>query len=253
MRTKKKMSKTTENSDRQSLPESKESCAVALYVATDLSRWETRELPNHVRDIGLYGVCYRRLEPEYYAWLRSRMNVARKAHAASKLTDSSYQKLCGKFNAVHAWAVEHIGHNALSSAVKSFKPKGYAPPSMEALGLPADDAPRVRTKPAGFLFPQNGDWRFTHPVTPEAVAKVDAIREKALACGWTEAQLYQNRSALKFPFGEDYGLVCSIEKNKRIGEICKKNIEIINTRTGSHLRFYNRKIEQPWLKLGGTL
>ena len=87
-------------------------------------------------------------------------------------------------------------------------------------------------------------------MTSEAVAKVDAIRDEAMAKGWSEARLYQNQGRFRFPSGEDYGLVCFVEGSQRIGEMTARYIEIISETAvrENHLRFFNPDVDQPWLK-----
>jgi hypothetical protein len=83
------------------------------------------------------------------------------------------------------------------------------------------------------------------------VAKVDAIRDEAMACGWSEARLYQNQGRFRFPCGQDYGLVCFVDEDREIGAVTKQSIEIIhgaNTPRPSTLRFHNPDVSQPWLK-----
>ena len=104
-------------------------------------------------------------------------------------------------------------------------------------------APRVET----YLFPKDGNQPFTERVSPSAVAKVDAIRDRALALGWSERGLYQNRGQFRFPYGEDYGLVCFIGEEQRIGEVTKQYIEIVSPLPRENrLRFYNPDVPQPW-------
>ena len=59
------------------------------------------------------------------------------------------------------------------------------------------------------------------------MALVHAIRDRALALGWTHEALYQSRGRLRFPFGQDYGLVCFIGVEDRIGNVAADAIEII--------------------------
>ena len=87
----------------------------------------------------------------------------------------------------------------------------------------------------------------THNVLSEAMAKVDAIRDKALALGWTEEGLYQTKGRFKFPCGQDYGLVCFLDKDESIGAVTKQYIETIRP-FGVRQRFYNRDVSQPWIK-----
>jgi hypothetical protein len=99
-----------------------------------------------------------------------------------------------------------------------------------------------------YLFPKDGDYRFTVKVPPAAVAKVDTIRDQALALGWAEARLYQNRGQFRFPCGDDYGLVCFIGEAHRIGELTTQYIEIIGPSPLENcLRFYNPDVAQPWI------
>ena len=100
-----------------------------------------------------------------------------------------------------------------------------------------------------YVFPTDGNHPFTEKVLQSAVAKVDAIRDQALALGWSEARLYQNRGRLRFPFGGDYGLVCFIGEEQRVGEVTKQHVEILvgSPPRESRLRFYNPDVDQPWL------
>lgn len=112
-----------------------------------------------------------------------------------------------------------------------------------AAGADQREAAAVLPEPPGdpYLFPDNGNYTFTEKVLPCAVAKVDAICDQALALGWTKARLYQNRGRLRFPFGGDYGLVCFISGDKRIGEVATQHIEILvgSPPRESRMRFYN--------------
>lgn len=101
------------------------------------------------------------------------------------------------------------------------------------------------------LFPEDGNHPFTEKVLPAAVAKVDAIRDQALALGWSEARLYQSRGRFRFPCGGDYGLVCFIREDQRVGEVTKQHIEIlvVSPPRESRLRFYNPDVNQPWMSV----
>lgn len=121
-----------------------------------------------------------------------------------------------------------------------------------APSLPPVQAPRPVARapsPSAHLFPATGEFRFTERVSTEAVAMVDAIRDQALALGWSLAGLYRNRSNLRFPCGPDWGLVTFLHDARRLGEVTRQNIEIINP--GLHetrSQFPNMEVEQPWLK-----
>ncbi len=96
--------------------------------------------------------------------------------------------------------------------------------------------------PNDWIYPAGESWPFTQPVFPEAVARVDAIRSEAMACGWSEARLYQNRGRVRYPCGKDYGLVCYVDEDREIGEVDERFIEVIHgakTSRPSTLRLYN--------------
>jgi len=112
---------------------------------------------------------------------------------------------------------------------------------------PVDLGRRADAQVEAYLFPKDGDQPFTERVLSSAVAKVNAIRGQALALGWSERRLYQNRGQFRFPCGEDYGLVCFIGETQRIGEVTKQYIEIVSPPPReSRLRFYNPDVSQPW-------
>ena len=100
-----------------------------------------------------------------------------------------------------------------------------------------------------YLFPDDGNYPFTEKVLPSALAKVDLIRDRASALGWSEGRLYQNRGRFRFPFGGGYGLVCFVGDDKRIGEVTNQHIEIVvgSPPRESRLQFYNPDADRPWL------
>ncbi len=226
-----------------------------LYVATNLESWETLTPKYYARDVSVDDTCFRRLDPEYYAWLRHKMALARKAADSGRISSSAFDKLRTRFDDIHTWAVNRLGDDALRSAIQSLDPKAYSPPVLETFdqGIQCPFkhvVPEERPLPdTRFLYPKDGEWQFTQEVSSQAMAKVDAIRDQALSIGWSEARLYQNRGCLRFPYGQDYGLVCFLDGNVRIGEVSRQSIEIILTTSQmNRLRFYNPDVDQPWLR-----
>jgi hypothetical protein len=212
-----------------------------LYVATNLDTWEAKPPVARDQDEMCESCGFRRLDPQYYAWLRSRMALAQKLHGLGQLPAPQFEALRTRFNAVHAWAIDRFGEAALLAAVRSLDAARYAPPSVR--DEPTEAAPVTRAP--DHVWPADGDWPLAWPVPAEAVAMVDAIRDQASALGWPEAALYQNRGRLRFPVGEYYGLVCFLDPGDRINAVTRESIEIIRT-TGSRQHFYNREIDQPW-------
>lgn len=200
----------------------------SLFVSTSLDTWATGQPEIFARDVQINDTAYRRLDPEYYAWLRSRMNLAKLAAGAGRLSQDAFDDLREKFNAVHEWAVAHFGDQALYEAVRNLDTRSYAPPVAEP------DQP-------------------VHPVrvaensAAEAVAMVDAIRDRALALGWTQESLYGTRGSMRALFGKARGLANLLKATDRIGEVTRQSIEIILP-NGVRQRFYNPDVEQPWIR-----
>jgi hypothetical protein len=209
-----------------------------LFVATDLEFRKFDWVRTNDRDRESEGKIFRRLDPEYFAWLRSRMVAARSAHNAGKLPDKTWDLLRERFNRVQELAVEEFGEKALQKAVHCLNPKTY-------------DAPSAKQQKKDWIYPAGEAWKCKQPVTSQALAKVDAIRDEAMACGWSEARLYQNQGRFRFPCGQDYGLVCFVDEDREIGAVTRQFIEIIhgvNTPRPNTLRFHNPDVSQPWLK-----
>jgi len=228
-----------------------------IYVSTSLDTWAPSQPDLLARDVVLDGICFRRLDPKYYAWLRHKYYLAEKALDTGKITYEGFGKLLTRFNDIHILAVDRFGRETLQAAMDSLDCRAYAPPGAsvfhpapakpEPTG-PAQSVP-VPSPAEPYLYPANGSWNFTQKIDPSAIEKVDAIREQALSLGWKEARLYQNRGRFPFPFGDDYGLACFINEGMRIGEVTAQYIEIIGPPPReSRQRFSNPDVEQPWMK-----
>ena len=219
----------------------------AIYVSTGLDVHEIEDACDWPEDMEIDGTLCRRLSPEYFAWLRSRMVTAQAAHKAGKLPEDAWNTLRQRFNALQELAIREFGKDSLQELLQSFSPKNYRPPALR----PEPQEKPVEAPRKDWIYPGNQAWKCKQPVTSQAVAKVDAIREEAMAKGWSEARLYQNQGRFRFPCGEDYGLVCFVDGDQEIGEVTERSIEIIHgPKSGrpSTLRFYNPDVPQPWMK-----
>lgn len=201
--------------------------SLALFVSSALDTWATANPEWFARDVQINDTVYRRIDPEYYAWLRSRMVVAKRAAAAGKLDAAAFEDLRVRFNA--EWAIEHFGEERLLEAVRTMRAADYQPPVVE------DDAPRV---PA----PRSRD---SNHVAPEAVAMVDAISERALSLGWKHERLYG--AGGRGIFDPRRGLVCYLKPGDRIVDVTAQSIEII-LKDGVRQHFYNPDVDQPWVR-----
>jgi hypothetical protein len=200
-----------------------------LFVSSTLSSWQTNQHEAFHQDVQLNDTAYRRLDPEYYAWLRSKMNMAKLAVLAGRLSQESFDATRDSFNRIHEWAMKNFGETTLAEAVRALDARNYQPPSAE----PWDR----RGKPPAAE---------NTPAHTEGLAMVDAIRERAIGFGWKHERLY----AAGKPSSQNRGLVSYLNPGDRIGEVTLESIEIIlpnNVRQ----RFYNPDTDQPWvIRLG---
>ncbi len=207
-----------------------------LYVAIDLDTWEAPAPLQPDQDTICEPHGYRRLDPEYYAWLRKRMEGARDAVRTGRLAARQFQGLRERFNSLHTWALDRFGEPALYRAVAALDPTWYQPPRVHGFA--------TVPPPATHLYPEAWPYPFVQLVTEGALATVDAVREQALALGWTEAGLYQNRGRLRFAGSDDYGVVCYVRPTDQVTGVTAQWIELTNAR-GSRGRVYNKAVSQP--------
>ena len=204
-----------------------------LFVSTSLATWTTASPEQFARDFQINDTVYRRLDPKYYAWLRSRMVLAKKAATAGQLDAAAFEDLRLRFNAVHQWAVEHFDEECLLEAVRTIRAAEYNPPMAE------DDRPQV---PEPVTRRSCGDR-----VSSEAIATVDGIAERAVSLGWKRERLCGTGG--HGAFDPRRGLVCLLKPGDRIGEVTSQSIEIIHPPPSEvRHRFYNPDVEQPWIK-----
>jgi hypothetical protein len=115
--------------------------ADVLFVATDLcvlSEWAT---PATIEDVTVEGKTYRPMDPEYYAWLRKKMELAKAACDRGKLSRTAFDALRTRFNSLHDQAMALFGESALLEAIEHLDPKTYAAPGSNgsaAAGKPAE-------------------------------------------------------------------------------------------------------------------
>ncbi len=131
--------------------------APALFVATDMSIWKRAKIGSYIVEITQDNKCYRLLDPKYYAWLRHKMTLAKKAFDSGRIKEESYNKLRLRFNAVHDWAMDHLSHDDLQRAVNCLDPKTYPPPSPEPMYVARDRKQPRPQVPA--LFPKRSSYQ----------------------------------------------------------------------------------------------
>lgn len=201
---------------------------IALYVSTSLTSWSTDKPEIFARDVQINDTAYRRLDPEYYAWLRSKMQIAKMAADAGRIECDEFGDLRRRFNAMHEWAVAHFGERHLLDAVRNLDGREYQPPAVEA------ETPRHV-------------YRNADGIHSEALALVDAIRDHAISVGWMRESLYQTGGHTRFALSRERGLVCYLKAGDQLGEVTTHSIEIVRP-NNVRQRFYNPDVDQPWVR-----
>lgn len=62
------------------------------------------------------GVNFRRLDPAYYAWIRSKVENIQRLHKSHNVSKEAWEVARSRFNRIHVWAVERYGVEALKEA-----------------------------------------------------------------------------------------------------------------------------------------
>ena len=209
----------------------------AIWVSTDLKVWRPRDPSFIARDCQVDDWCFRRLDPAYFAWLKLRMHAVKAAADSGRVPAEAFDELRQRFNEMQRVAVAMFGEPALVDAVRTISAESYRPPLPDECESPKPSAPIVpRSNPEAERLAR-------------ARELVDAIRDQALAMGWTMESLYFSDGYERRPIGPRYGLVCYIHVQDRIGEVTRQSIELIGPPPlETRSRFYNPDVEQPWVK-----
>jgi hypothetical protein len=208
-----------------------------LYVSTDLSTWRPQRPEWIARDCQINHRCYRRLDPEYFAWLKLRMHAVKDVADAGRVPAAAFDELRRRFNDIQVCAIEWFGEQRLLNAVRTLDAEKYRPPLRDEFERPKPVRP-----PSPRISPES-----------ERLARVrrlvDSIRDEALAAGWSMDNLYFCDGYEGRPVGSRYGLVCYVSAEERIGEVTRQSIELIGPPPLEiRSRFYNRDVDQPWLR-----
>jgi hypothetical protein len=218
------------------LPRPRAAASTALYVSPALDTWLTDRPEWFARDLQINDTCYRRLDPEYFVWLRSKMLLAKQAAEGGHLDSTAFDELRTRFNAIQEWAKAAFGEAALLEAIRDLNEADYRPPAPDA--PPSRDGTGSR--------PVVSDAH--HEALERARGLVDQIRDQALGLGWTLESLYRSDGFQRRSFAAKSGLVCYIGPNDRLGEVTRQSIEIIGPPPVEvRQRFYNPDVEQPWI------
>ncbi len=228
-----------ENAQRTQLRSAFNKAGAATFASTSMCVVTRGEI--HATDEIVYdnGIPHYRLTPLFWAYLLHAFNNATRACETGKLDAATYSELLNRISRIYNAALAQFGAEALKSAECTYTPakwKRYCE-RLTQCASPINDE---------FNF-DSGISTGRYPVSKAAIALVDAIRDQAIALGWTVRQLYCNTGIAN----RDWGLICYIGPEDRLGTITRQSIEIVHrTAAGTYaLRFYNHEVEQPWLKM----
>jgi len=210
------------------------------WVSTDLQTIHPKAIWRLAPDCEINGRCYRKLDPEYFAWLRSRMLEVKAAHKAGRVPQAAFDELRARFNELQETAIALFGEKALQDALRALRAAEYRPP--------APDAFSGRCGAKGKAFSEQAARPDGARYRAAAESAVDAVRGQALEVGWTRETLY-GRSAPGLP-GIRRDLVTAMcRPGIRIGQVTRQWIAIIGPPPHENiLRLYNPDVEQPWVK-----
>ncbi len=227
-----------EDEHRDQLRDAYNAAGAATFVSTSICVVTRGEV--HATDEIVYdnGIPHYRLTPLFWSYLCHAFNNATRACEAGKLDAATYSELLNRISLIYNAALAQFSAEALKSAERTFTPAKWK-----------RHCERLTRDTQSIEYEDNTDMPTgRHPVSKTVLALVDAIRDQAIALGWTMHQLYCNVRIAN----RDWGLVCYIGPEDRLGTITRQSIEIVHrTAAGTHsLHFYNHEVEQTWLKMG---
>jgi hypothetical protein len=210
---------------------------LTLFVSTSLAQWETTEPHRIARDFQINDTIYRRLDPEYFAWLRGRMTVAQRGVEAGAIRPEVFDRLRERFNRLQEHAIAIFGEPAIKEAIRRLVGTRYRPPHVTR-----SDTRTVTQQSRGTTEGTRTSGARDHA---EVQAIIAAVRDRALARGWREKRVWGE--AGQWSGGT---LADALRRpGTRIGQITRQWIEIIGPPPHQNvLRFYNPDVEQPWIK-----
>ena len=207
-----------------------------IWVSTDLQTWCPRDANRVSHECQINDRWYRQLDPDYFAWLKLRMHAVKAAADAGRVPPEDWEASRAAFNAIQAHAIGLFSEELLLHAMRTLDAEKYRPPLPEEF-----EKPNLAPKP-----PQQGpntEERLSH-----ASELITAIRNQALALGWSEARLSAvPPEAHRGEIAAGSGLVCYLRPGDQIGEVTREAIEIILS-NGVRQHFYNPDVEQPWIR-----
>jgi hypothetical protein len=107
-------------------------CAHTLIVVPALQQDTGSQILDE-QDILVHGKAYRRLDPDFFAWLLSRMKLANKKYKKCLLPAAVYNPLRINFNTMQDEAIQLFGESVLLAACETLEFQSYEPPSIQTV------------------------------------------------------------------------------------------------------------------------
>ena len=142
------------------------------WVSTDLRILRPEPAWRLAPDFAMDARCYRKLDPEYFAWLRSRMLEVSAAHKAGRVSQAAFDELRRRFNELQESAIALFGETALQDAIRASGFSRYRPP--------APDAPSGRRRSRGRCSSRPGAGTWLDPRAALRPSSVKRGREPAM-------------------------------------------------------------------------
>jgi len=213
------------------------------WVSTDLRILRPEPSWRLAPDFTVDARCYRKLDPEYFAWLRSRMLEVKAAHKAGRVLQAAFDELRTRFNELQENAIALFGQQALQDALRGHRAAEYSPPAPDAFSGRSGAKEKAFSEQAA-----RSDGARSRVAAEAAEAAVGAVRDQALELGWTRETLYGRSAFAKSRLRRDL-VTAMCRPGTRIGQVTRQWIAIIGPPPHENiLRLYNPDVEQPWVK-----
>jgi len=227
----------------------------AVYVATDATFIEMdfpigmETMPTAIMK---FGKTLHLLTPEYWAWFNHKYHLMENALTRKKISETAFAEILDRISKLYNQAVAIYGKEMLDAAVRTadvrkldelIKRENAVTGCNQGNGGSRHSVPSLVVE-RGSQPARKPASAPSAPARSQAIEKVDAICDRALALGWTRDQLYRMDGVAY----RDWGLVRFLDPDDEIGEITLQRIEIINRKSGRPLCFYNHCVDQPWLR-----
>lgn len=203
-----------------------------LWVGTDLTTFTPDCNRQYPEDVVRGSKAFRRLSPDYFLWLEARFAAfRRKTNQAGQLPPEA-KEFAERFQRIQQVVKDAYPSSALEAARTRLSQLPMESPNKST---------GILHRRSEFVYPSKSTLPVRREVTYHALGEVDAIRDEALALGWTEDSLYGTRGRFAFPCGPGYGVICFIHDDQRIGKVSDRTIQL-RCSGGHSLHFYRREV-----------